>query len=126
MNRVAALGLSLCFVMTSRATEQPANPVATRTALAALFASSNAAIPRTSSCYGEYGQKGRPRIRDMMAMSMAYLHTGTNTIQGECATSRCSINITHAAGEDVASYTIQFRLLYGNADPTTLQCQITP
>lgn len=110
----------------SRAEEYSPDPVATRKALAALLASSNAVISNTSTCNGDYGQRGQPTIKDMLATQLAYLYTGENIIEGKCASGFCSITIRHAAGEDISSATIEFSVRKGNADPATLRCIITP
>lgn len=110
----------------SSAAEHSADPIATRKALAVLLASSNAAIPNTSTCTGDYGQRGQPTIKDLLAMQLAYLYAGENTIEGKCASGSCSITIKHAAGEDVSSATIEFGIRKGSANPGTLRCIITP
>jgi uncharacterized protein YecT (DUF1311 family) len=108
------------------AAERSTDPIATRKALAVLLASSNAAIPNTSTCRGDYGQSGQPTIKDMLAMQLAYLYAGKNTIEGKCASGACSIIIRHAAGEDVASATIKFGIRKGRMNLATLRCTITP
>lgn len=104
-----------------------ANPVATQKALGSLLAAANDAIPRTSSCHGDYGQAGKARVKDLLAMRLAYLYAGTNVIEGSCnAAQQCTVAIQHAAGEDVASATITFTASGGKARASTLQCVVTP
>lgn len=120
---VVAVLLSASHVL---AADQPADPIATREALVALLASSDAVIPKTSSCQGDYGQRGRVRVKHLLAMQLAYLYAGENVIVGHCAASSCKVTINHAAGEDVSSAIIEFRLKGGKADSATLHCVMTP
>lgn len=69
---------------TGGAQSAPADPEQTRAPLALLLAAANEAIPAGSSCAGEYGQRGRPRLRDLLSMRLAYLHRGANVITGSC------------------------------------------
>lgn len=110
----------------SSAADRSADPVATREALSVLLSSSNTAIPKASTCMGDYGQSGQPKIGDMLAMRLAYLYAGENIVEGRCASGFCSIVIRHAAGEDVAFTTIEFGIRKGNVDPATLRCVFTP
>lgn len=102
------------------------DPVATRNALTMLFASSNATIPKSSNCIGDYGQKGPATVKDLLAMQMAFLYAGENTIGGGCAAASCSITIRHSAGEDLSSAIIEFAIRRGSLDPATLRCVMTP
>jgi|WetSurMetagenome_2_1015567.scaffolds.fasta_scaffold845233_1 hypothetical protein len=125
------LGLLVCGVLSQAPAfafdaAPSADPVATREAVAALLASSNVAIPSTSTCQGDYGQHGQPRIRDLLAVQLAYLNAGQNVIEGKCVAGACSVSFRHAAGEDVSSATIEFSVLKGRANPATLHCTITP
>lgn len=104
----------------------PANPEATHKALTALFAAANDPIPRSSSCHEGYGQPGPATVKDLLATRMAYLHAGSNVIEGRCEQARCMVSITHAAGEDVASAVIFFALRNGKARSSSLRCVITP
>ena len=105
----------------------PADPVATQKALSALLAAANDTIPRASSCHGDFGQTGKAKIKDLLAMRMAYLYAGTNVIEGNCSkAAQCTVTINHAAGEDVASAAISFTVSGGKARSSSLQCVITP
>lgn len=103
-----------------------ADPVATQKALSALLAAANDAIPRASSCHGDFGQTGQARVKDLLAMRMAYLYAGTNVVEGSCQKGQCTVSINHAAGEDVASAAISFSVSGGKARASSLQCVITP
>jgi hypothetical protein len=124
--RLGLVGILCLSSYIFSAEEHSADPIATRKALAALLASSNAAIPNMSTCGGNYGESGQPTIKDMLAMQLAYLYAGDNTIEGKCASNSCLITIRHAAGEDVSSVTIEFGVQKGRANPATLRCVITP
>lgn len=102
------------------------DPAATRQALDALLAASNRAIPADSSCSGDYGQSGSARLRDLLAIQLANLNRGANTVTGACQKHRCEVVITHASGEDVSSLTIRFALKGDALDSTSLQCVMTP
>lgn len=102
------------------------DPLATGRALNALLAQSNAVIAKTSTCHAEFGQKGPVRVRHLLAARLAYLYNGENTIQGHCDAQSCTLSINHAAGEDVASITIGFKLVRGRANIASLHCVITP
>jgi hypothetical protein len=104
-------------------------PDQTRQALAALFAASSEIIPPASSCHGDYGQRGRARIGDLLSMEFAYLYRGENVVTGQCAGDRakhCSVSIVHAFGEDVSSARIDFTIRGGRLSVGTLACVITP
>jgi hypothetical protein len=102
------------------------DPVASTKALSALLAISNAEILKNSSCQGDYGQIGKAKVKDLLAVQFAYLYSGENVIQGKCTDRACVISITHALDEDKSSATIKFNLAQGKAKITTLQCVITP
>jgi hypothetical protein len=123
---LVALATVLATSAHSRAAESAADPIATRKALAALLASSNAEIPSGSTCQGNYGQAGRPAVKDLVAMQLAYLYSGDNVIEGRCTSNSCAIAIKHASGEDVSSATIEFGVKKGRANAATLRCVITP
>lgn len=104
-----------------------ADPVATQKALSALLAAANDTIPKASSCHGDFGQAGKAKVKDLLAMRMAYLYAGTNVIEGSCSkAAQCTVTIRHAAGEDVASAAISFAVGAGKARASSLQCVITP
>lgn len=109
-----------------RANGVPVDPRATSHALNALLTLSNAVIAKSSTCHADYGQKGPARVRHLLAMRMAYLYNGENTIHGRCDAQRCSVVISHAAGEDLASTTIRFDLVQGRASIPSLHCVMTP
>ncbi|CAD5370203.1 conserved exported hypothetical protein [Rubrivivax sp. A210] len=119
----ALLGL-LCAGPAPAAPEP--DPAATRQALRALLASAQDGIPRGSGCDGDYGQRGRARVKDLLAVQLAYLYRGDNVITGGCAGNACELTIRHAAGEDVASATLRFEQRQGRARVGTLRCVITP
>ena len=108
----------------------PGDPEATRKALTALLAAANDPIPRTSSCHegqGAYGQTGPATVKDFLAMRMAYLYAGSNVVEGRFEQAQqCTVSIRHAAGEDVASVVIFFKLRDGKARSSSLRCVITP
>ncbi|MFN4119564.1 hypothetical protein [Acidovorax sp.] len=110
----------------SSAASSSADPVATQQALRALFAAANDAIPAASSCHANFGQSGRAKVKDLLAMRMAYLYAGDNVIKGNCNKAQCTLSINHAAGEDVASAAISFSVIAGKARASSLQCVITP
>jgi hypothetical protein len=96
-------------------------------ALRALLELSNQPIPKKSSCYGAYVQRGTPTVKDFLAVQLENLSVGKNAIQGECTNLRCSVRITHDGGsEDVSSAEIRFSLNKGRAVISTLACAITP
>lgn len=104
----------------------PASPDGTGKVLRALLTISNEAIPGTSSCQGNYGQQGKAMVKDLIAVQLAYLYSGENTIQGNCISTLCTLSIAHASGEDVSSAIIKFKLVRDKASVSTLQCVITP
>ncbi len=129
-NRALCTAALFCSALTSPSfsfgASTAVDPTATQKALSALFAAANDNIPSASSCHGNFGQVGRAKVRDMLAMQMAYLYAGTNVIQGHCSDARCTVKINHTAGEDVASAAISFSLNAGKARASSLQCIITP
>jgi len=102
------------------------DPVATSKALRALLAASNTKIPQSSYCQGNYGQPGNATVKDLLAMELAYLYAGNNSIRGDCKSNHCTVTIAHASGEDVSSAVITFEMAQGKAKIQTLQCVITP
>ncbi|RZJ49140.1 MAG: hypothetical protein EON49_27350 [Acidovorax sp.] len=104
-----------------------ADPIATHQALNALLAAANDTIPaKVSTCQGHDAHTRALKVRDLLAMRLAYLHTGQNIIAGSCMGMQCHVSITHAAGEDVASAVVHFRVHKGRAVASTLRCEITP
>jgi hypothetical protein len=95
-------------------------------ALNALISASNKPIPVKSSCYGSYGQAGKPRLGDLLATQLSYLYAGTNKISGQCIKGRCTVTIHHANGEDLSSAVIQFDMVRGKLRPASLHCAMTP
>ena len=109
------------------ANDHEADPRATTQALTALLGAANDTIPaRASTCQGAHSQAGPLRVKDLLALRLEYLYAGQNLIVGSCAGGRCKLSITHAAGEDVASAVIHFRVRQGKAVASTLRCEITP
>ena len=105
------------------------DPFQTQQALAALFAASGVVIPLASTCRGEYGQRGKARIGDLLAVQFSYIYHGENIVSGHCSgahPARCTVSINRAAGEDVSSATIDFVVRGGRLDPATLTCVMTP
>jgi hypothetical protein len=123
---LAALMLAIAASSATHAATPAADPVATSKALNALLAASNNAIPESSTCYGSYGQEGAATVKDLVAMQLAYLYSGKNTIKGHCTATQCTLSIAHAAGDDVSSAVIKFKLVRGKANAATLRCVITP
>jgi hypothetical protein len=81
-----------------------ADPTATHRALNALLAAANDTIPaKASTCQGHDAHTRALKVKDLLALRLAYLHTGQNIIAGSCMDMQCHVSITHAAGEDVAS-----------------------
>ncbi|MFY3386245.1 hypothetical protein [Paracidovorax sp. MALMAid1276] len=111
---------------TSTVASSSADPVSTQKALRALFAAANDSIPAASSCHGNFGPSGQAKVKDLLAMRMAYLYAGVNVIEGGCSITQCAVSIKHAAGEDVASAVISFNISAGKARASSLQCVITP
>jgi hypothetical protein len=107
--------------------DDAADPVRTRAALTALLAAANDAIPANSSCAGDYGQPGRPTVKDLLGVELAALHGGDNVVSGECRPDgRCQLTIRHASGDDVSAAEIRFAIHHGKAQASTLACVITP
>lgn len=116
-----ALGLAL---LPAGANEP--DPAATGEAVQLLLSMANDIIPRQSSCFGDYGQAGRGRVRHLLATQFAYLYAGDNAIRGGCREGTCEVIINHARGEDVSSATVSFTLRQGKPSPASLHCVITP
>ena len=111
----------------AHASDHEADPRATTQALTALLGAANDTIPATAStCQGAHGQAGPLRVKDLLALRLGYLYAGQNIIVGSCTGGRCKLSITHAAGEDVASAVIHFRVRRGKAVASSLRCEITP
>jgi len=97
------------------------------TALRLLLAISQQAIPKSSSCFGGYGQRGSPTVKDLLAVQFGNLSAGNNAIRTACANRHCSIRISHDGGsEDVSSAEIRFTVTAGRANISSLQCVMTP
>lgn len=122
--RVLLQSAALAGALVLQPTQAQPEP-ATR-ALRALLAISNAVIPETSTCSADYGQEGQATVKDLLAIQLANLDHGKNTIQGRCTASRCTLTIRHSAGEDMSSAQITFALAGGKARVSTLQCVNTP
>ena len=118
---VGALGL----ILLPAGANEP-DPAATGEAVQLLLSMANDIIPRQSSCFGDYGQAGRARVRHLLATQLAYLYAGDNAIRGECQRDACEVTINHARGEDVSSATVSFTLRQGKPSPVSLHCVITP
>lgn len=112
-----------------RATDVPnpsPDPAATTMALRKLISIAQQPILKTSGCHGDYGQTGPARVADLLVTRLAYLYNGDNRVEGTCTATACSVSIHHAAGEDVASATIQFDLKRGVPQASSLHCVLTP
>ena len=105
-------------------------PSDTERLLNLLLAASNMTIPPQSSCGGEYGQTGAPKVKDLLAMELAGFNRGNNTIKGSCQGSgakSCKLFIGHKYGEDQYAAEIRFMVSSkGEIDINTLTCIITP
>jgi hypothetical protein len=62
----------------------------------------------------------------MLAVELASLYTGTNSVIGHCDGKRCEVSMTHAADEDVSAAVIRFQLKGDRAMVSTLECVSTP
>ena len=124
-SRVLVSALFAAHILASAAPEAP-DPDRTIEPLRLLLESASLAIPRKSTCFGNYGQRGSPRIRDLLGSRLAYLHSGQNVISGSCNLKHCELEIRHSAGEDVASATISFEVGNGIPSIRNLSCVITP
>ena len=102
------------------------DPDATVKALRLLFTISNESIPKTSTCFGFYGQRGRAMVKDLLATEFNYLFNGNNVIKGSCDAKYCTLTINHDAGEDVSSADIKFAVKNDKAQVASLECVITP
>jgi hypothetical protein len=94
-----------------------------------LLAASNMVIPPQSSCQGDYGQQGEPKVKDLLAMELAGFNRGKNIIVGSCkgvGLKSCDLLISHQYGEDGNAARIQFTVLRGVVDMSTVVCRITP
>lgn len=102
------------------------HPQNTATALRALLAASNQAIPTSSTCHGTYFPGRQATVKDLVAVQLAYLQSGENVISGLCTKQKCALEIRHANGEDVSYASIAFDVRNGAARASTLACVITP
>lgn len=118
----------LLVTVTGASTKPPDVGVETKEVLDLLLAASTMTIPPQSSCQGDYGQQGKPKVKDVLAMELAYLNRGRNTIIGKCKgdPKSCVLRIRHAYGEDVYSADIHFQVRGGLVDINTLSCIMTP
>ena len=121
----AVLAGMLGLVLVPAGANEP-DPAATGEAVQLLLSMANEVIPRQSTCFGDYGQAGRARVRHLVATQLAYLYAGDNAIRGGCRAGGCEVIIDHARGEDVASATVSFALRRGKPSPASLHCVITP
>jgi hypothetical protein len=105
-------------------------PHDTEEVLKLLLPASNMTIPPKSTCGGEYGQIGPPKVKDLLAMELAGFNRGNNAIVGSCRGTEarsCSLLIRHEFGEDGYSAEIHFIVnSKGVIDISTLTCIITP
>ncbi len=98
-------------------------------AIAFLLSSSAEQIPVNSSCHGIYGGEVPPKIKDLLAMELATLSRGKNSVLGTCNQSnrmQCTVAITHAFSESVSSADIRFEVKAGHVDMSTIDCTLTP
>jgi hypothetical protein len=119
----------LCFcIAISHAAERPAkqDTVAAARALRALLASANAEIPKKSSCYAFYGQRGMFTVKDVLAPQLANLTDGKNVIEAGCDRNQCRVEISHEQGESVSLAKLQFTVRNERAVVASLACDITP
>lgn len=116
--------LALSLLASSLAHAQ--NASSTDQALNALLSASNAFIPESSSCRGQYGQRGRATVKDLLANRLAYFSSGDNVIRGNCALDRCELNISHASETNVSTTIIKFDLVQGQVKAFTLECIFKP
>ena len=111
-------------------TQLTAAPRDTEVVLNLLLAASNMTIPRQSSCNGEYGQTGAPKVKDLLAAELAGFNRGNNTIAGSCQgrdSKSCSVLIRHEYGEGGYAADIRFKVSSkGTVDISTLSCIISP
>ncbi len=99
----------------------------TQKVLTVLLASSEEEIPEASTCNGRFGQTGRARMKDLLAMELASLSGGSNSVAGTCASeTSCALRISHAFGEAVSSANIRFKVKTGRVDMESLSCVLTP
>lgn len=94
--------------------------------LLALTAAADTPLAAGSSCGGAIPGVRRPTLGALLASRLAYLDAGENRVTGGCEAGACKVEITHAAGEDVASAQFRFRLKAGRLDPKSLSCILTP
>jgi len=125
---ILALVVIILVTVTQAATKPPDVETETEKLLNLLLAASTMTIPPQSSCQGDYGQQGKPKVKDLLAMELAGFSRGENTIVGNCKgePKSCSLHISHAYGEDVYSAYIRFKVRKGVVDINTLSCIMTP
>jgi hypothetical protein len=118
------------IIMMFTVTVATAGPRDTEGVLNLLLSASNMTIPPHSSCGGEYGQIGAPKLKDLLAVELSYFNRGKNTIVGSCqgtGAKSCSVLIRHEYGEDLGAAEIHFMVdSKGVIDITTLTCIISP
>jgi hypothetical protein len=122
------VAIMLLVNVSQASTKAPDVGVETEEVLNLLLAASTMTIPSQSSCQGDYRQQGKPKVKDVLAMELAYLNRGKNTIAGKCKgePKSCILRIRHAYGEDVYSADIRFSVHEGALDISTLSCIMTP
>ena len=118
-------GLALALGSLAVNTAQ-ADPHDARVAWAALLRAAHVVVPAGSGCEGDYGQKGPARLGDVLAMQLAYMHAGDNSVVGRCDAQGCRVELNRRAGEDVSSARIDFKLRAGRLLTASLRCVITP
>ncbi|MCL2076703.1 MAG: hypothetical protein FWH15_09785 [Betaproteobacteria bacterium] len=100
---------------------------ATRQALSALLAVSNAMIPASSSCYSVFYEGKEYTVKDMLLLDLALMSPGGNyMLQGNCQSGQCAVYFNRQAGEAVSTTIITFDLVQGEASVPTLQCLVIP
>ena len=105
------------------------SPANSQQALAFLLESAAKLIPEKSSCQGIYGAEVPPRIADLLAMELANLTRGRNSISGSCSQgdrAHCTVAIDHAFCESVSSAEIEFDVKAGLLDINSIACALTP
>jgi hypothetical protein len=127
LTAIWVLSLACLIGVAAHAQDGPSpDPAATSAALRNLLAMAHQPIPKTSTCWADYGQRGAARVADLLAVRLSSLYAGDNKIAGACSTRACNVTMTHSAGEDVASTTVEFELKRGAPVAASLRCTMTP
>jgi hypothetical protein len=127
LSHAAVVGmLAFCGALSHAASPAKHDPVAATRAMRALLAVANAEIPKKSSCYAFYGQRGTFTVKDVLAPQLANLTDGKNAIAAGCARKQCRVEISHEHGESVAMAILQFTVHKEKAVVSSLVCDITP